>query len=112
MVSPKGCGAAKLLDPNSGAEEEDSADGLTANPEAVEDDKVPDTRSVGAGIPNSPLAGWDFAPNPPPPPPDPPNISATKKCSMITTQPGTEHIFHNDVTTAVEMWWGHVHVVT
>ena len=38
-------------------EEENSVEGLTANPEAVEDDKVPETRSVGAGMPNSPLAG-------------------------------------------------------
>ena len=88
VFSPKGCGAAKLLDPNSG-DEEDSADGLTANPEAVEDDKVPDTRSVGAGIPNSPLAGRDFPPNPPPPPPDPPNIFCNLK--MFNDSTKTRH---------------------
>ena len=42
------------LDPN-GADDDTEVLGFTANPEAVDDERVPETKSVGAGIPNSPL---------------------------------------------------------
>ena len=72
-----------LLDPN-GGEDDAENEGFTANPEAVEAESVPETRSVGAGIPNSPPDCWGLEV---PPPPAPPNIICkTRNWSFSTLE--------------------------